>query len=346
MNEASKSKRVVLALVVVSLLAALLFSTPRAAEAHVAQGFARDAVRAAQTELANYGGQHECTGRPPLTARIGQYWDYLGLNLDGCDRGSPWSAAFISAVMREAGAGDRFTYSANHAEYIASAFDGDGLYASALNIDTAAVVVGDLVCRRRNASWTYQQWVSWHAGGAGFVASHCDLVETISGNSFTAIGGNVDESVRRTNNSVADYEVVLKVGAAPTLSGLIIGKGGLCLDLPFQDASNGRDLWMWTCNGSAAQIWTIDNGEFRVMGKCLDIEGTERHGSDVQITACGFTGDLQWHGTAAGEIKSQRFPALCLDVRGGATSPRTAVQMWTCNGSAAQRWILPAPPPI
>ena len=29
----------------------------------------------------------------------------------------------------------------------------------------------------------------------------------------------------------------------------------------------------------------------------------------------------------------------CLDVAGGATAEGTAVQLWTCNGSGAQNWV-------
>jgi len=53
--------------------------------------------------------------------RVGDYWKQLGgafANLTGKDRGTPWSAAFISFCMREAGAGVRFPYSSGHATYI------------------------------------------------------------------------------------------------------------------------------------------------------------------------------------------------------------------------------------
>ena len=51
--------------------------------------------------------------------RVGMYWmDGTGKNLTGKNDDYPWSAAFISFVLRKAGAGDRFRYSAQHSVYI------------------------------------------------------------------------------------------------------------------------------------------------------------------------------------------------------------------------------------
>jgi hypothetical protein len=33
----------------------------------------------------------------------------------------------------------------------------------------------------------------------------------------------------------------------------IVGIGGLCLDLPYNNTANGADLWMWGCNETNAQ---------------------------------------------------------------------------------------------
>ena len=56
--------------------------------------------------------------------RIADYWSALGLSdWDGCTD-QPWSAAFISFMVREAGGGDRFAYSVAHRDYIRDAFYG------------------------------------------------------------------------------------------------------------------------------------------------------------------------------------------------------------------------------
>ncbi|MDE8349279.1 MAG: DUF2272 domain-containing protein, partial [Acidocella sp.] len=74
--------------------------------------------------------------QPGLWQRIGEYW-WEGLNANDSDNGFTgkhnaqgqvfpvalngqyaWSAAFISYVMRTAGAGNNFPYAADHAHYI------------------------------------------------------------------------------------------------------------------------------------------------------------------------------------------------------------------------------------
>ena len=45
-------------------------------------------------------GSRECDS--VYRDRVGEYWKKgTGRNLDGCDRGVPWSAAFISFVMKK-----------------------------------------------------------------------------------------------------------------------------------------------------------------------------------------------------------------------------------------------------
>ena len=334
-------------------MAALLPAGARQADA---ADFATDLVAVATAEANSYGGRHECNSST-MSARVGQYWSSLGLNLNGCNRDVPWSAAFVSYMMREANAGSEFRYSSAHRVYIHDAFAGGrGLYGSVQDTNSATARPGDLVCsgRGRVANWTYNSFSSWYSRGGinnDSIPTHCDIVTATSGNNVTVVGGNVGQTVTRKTVSLTSYAILLPVagntstpdnGGNASGTGEIIGKGGKCLDLPGQNTANGTDLWIYSCNGTVAQSWTLDNGEFRVMGKCLDIEGTEQRGSDVQITLCGYTGDLQWYVTSAGEIKSARFPALCLDIRWGSTTNRTPVQMWTCNGTAAQQWVTPS----
>lgn len=324
----------------------------RAAAAN--QGFGATLVATAQAEHDVYGGQHECNDAP-LRQRVGQYWANINWTVGGCDRDQPWSAAFVSQMMRDAGAGDRFAYSAGHYVYIRDAFRGGrGLYNEARDITTATVRPGDLVCRGRQhvSHWDFDDFSAW-AGGSSTIPTHCDIVTAVNGSSFTVIGGNVSDTVKRETKEKSGFAIVLPLVQAqsptptptPTSGsgvGTLQGKGGLCLDLPNGNTQNGTNLQTWTCNGHAAQEWTLDNGEFRVKGKCLDIEGTERAGSRVQITQCGFTGDLNWYMTNIGEIRSERFPNLCVDIQGGSTTRGTAVQMWHCNGTLAQSWNHPS----
>jgi hypothetical protein len=108
----------------------------------------------------------------------------------------PWSAAFISWIMKKAGAGDTFRYSPAHAVYIKAAKD--HRLASSANpfkayrISEVAPQAGDLVCKTRAGSGaTYENIQPGHT-------THCDIVTAVQPNRLTTIGGNVNNSVSRT----------------------------------------------------------------------------------------------------------------------------------------------------
>ncbi|MFE9404795.1 ricin-type beta-trefoil lectin domain protein [Streptomyces sp. NPDC006530] len=51
-------------------------------------------------------------------------------------------------------------------------------------------------------------------------------------------------------------------------------------------------------------------------------------------------GGVGWVGDAPTVVQVHGAPGKCLDVEGGRKDNGTPVQMWTCNGTAAQEWIL------
>jgi hypothetical protein len=168
--------------------------------------------------------------------RVGEYW-WEGMNagaedahLTGKyiapDRAFPvaekadyaWSAAFISYVMRIAGAGPRFPYAPDHAAYINAAARGETPLLTAENPTTYAPQTGDLVCFAR----------SWAAGlrfqdlpAKGFFPAHCGIVTNIGPADIEMIGGNVDNAVvlthiaagpdGRLSDAVFQWLVVLRV---------------------------------------------------------------------------------------------------------------------------------------
>lgn len=108
----------------------------------------------------------------------------------------PWSAAFISWVMRRAGAGAAFRYSAAHATYIvaskANRLAGSANPFKAYRVSERQPRPGDLVCRRRAGSG------ATYANIRRGMKTHCDIVVKVRPNSLIAIGGNVSNSVNRT----------------------------------------------------------------------------------------------------------------------------------------------------
>ena len=173
---------------------------------------------------------------PGLWQRVGEYW-WLGLDADdpdrrwtgkhdGTGRAFPasqdgtfaWSAAFISYVMRIAGAGRHFPYAASHSIYIDAARDASlgrraDVALRAEPADDYPPQVGDLVCFGRGTAGDLRL----ASLPAGRFASHCALVVAKTPGELSIIGGNVDDAVALTHVPV-------------TTDGRLAGPNGLAID--------------------------------------------------------------------------------------------------------------------
>jgi len=132
----------------------------------------------------------------PNPEEPGQYWrDALGESLDGRDD-VPWSAGFISWIMRTAGAGSRFRYAAAHSQYISKAIsdrlDANGAsYIWGNRLGEHRPEPGDLVGRAREPGIDYDH----QQGGHYYI--HGDIVVEVRSGEIDVIGGNVRDSVTR-----------------------------------------------------------------------------------------------------------------------------------------------------
>lgn len=134
-----------------------------------------------------FGGQDPGTQAAGWTGR----YDDSGTPYRTGDYSHAWSAAFVSYVMRMAGAGDRFLYSGVHADYIDAAVAGrNGLHA--YPPEGVAPVVGDLICLGRGARAGRLRFADLPAGK---FPGHCDIVVAAGAGQLTVVGGNVDASV-------------------------------------------------------------------------------------------------------------------------------------------------------
>ena len=114
------------------------------------------------------------------------------------ERTSPWSAAFVSAMLARAGfTPGEFWPSSTHAGYISAARE---LFASAFEVvpTPAAPAAGDIVCATRADT----QLTPADIGQIGVdgPALHCDIVVRVDAQAqvLHAIGGNVQQTVART----------------------------------------------------------------------------------------------------------------------------------------------------
>lgn len=110
----------------------------------------------------------------------------------------PWSAAFVSYVLVQAGA-PNFRASPSHFDYVREAFLSSGTAAYRLaDPDLEAPATGDLLCFVRGAGSVtgYPGLRAFIAGGAGGrLAMHCDIVVGAGDGRLYAVGGNVLQGV-------------------------------------------------------------------------------------------------------------------------------------------------------
>jgi hypothetical protein len=156
---------------------------------------------------------HSPERSPGYWERIGEYWwlgqdadrpesawtgmhDEMGRRID--ERQSDyyaWSAAFISYIMRAAGAGPRFPYAPAHHVYINIAKEmklgrTSDWAVVAERVEEYAPAPGDVICfSREKHPLKYGKLPVQH------FASHCDIVVSRDNGRLSVIGGNVDHAV-------------------------------------------------------------------------------------------------------------------------------------------------------
>lgn len=131
----------------------------------------------------------------PFHKHVGEMWRAIGQNLDGRDRDQPWSAAFISWIVRRAGSVyDRFKFSASHSRYIHDSIRRRETGLSSpfwgFRLHEHRVGMGDLVCQWRISPRTFDD-----ARTSDSFFSHCDVVVEVAPGSVRALGGNNGHSV-------------------------------------------------------------------------------------------------------------------------------------------------------
>ena len=157
---------------------------------------AREALMAAAvTEWFRFNKGRGEEHRSPYFRYVGQMWQGIGMNLDGQDRDVPWSAAFISWVVRKGGSAyTGFLFAAAHSRYINQAIKARENQSVApfwgYRPHEHPVQLGDLVCQWRVNQVNYD-YAKTHNG----FFSHCDVVVEIDGAGVRALGGNNSQTV-------------------------------------------------------------------------------------------------------------------------------------------------------
>ena len=144
------------------------------------------------------GERHWCTQALHCEARWQPEWG-------APDDTPPWSAAFISALMRKAGFdATEFVFSDTHSDYLRAARDGRASAYAAVQAPATAEP-GDLICATRKphpGDLAATELARIPAGAP----MHCDLVVAVdaANRRLDAIGGNVQQSVALSRVTLDD----------------------------------------------------------------------------------------------------------------------------------------------
>lgn len=131
---------------------------------------------------------------------------------------------------------------------------------------------------------------------------------------------------------------------------------GKVLDVPGANGSNGTRLQQYQSNGSTAQTWDIrkaSEGTYSVKtpltGRALDVpSGNATNGAAVQLWDANGTKAQQWAFeedapsvedglyTIASSLDSSKV----LDVSSASMSPDARMQVYSSNGTLAQKWVV------
>tara|TARA_R110002012_G_scaffold59532_3_gene155783 strand:+ start:12563 stop:13213 length:651 start_codon:yes stop_codon:yes gene_type:complete len=161
----------------------------------------------------------------PATSEIIQdYWD-RGANrdysIDEIENATwqsehPWSAAFISWIMKVSGAGRHFLYSDRHSDYVRDSIQQREVNSKAkfkgYRVEELKPQVTDIVCKRRLGSTADYDNVPVST------PLHCDIVTKVNKKDVEVVGGNINNKVDRANLSLNskgylnenDYFVIIR----------------------------------------------------------------------------------------------------------------------------------------
>ncbi|MFI5897590.1 ricin-type beta-trefoil lectin domain protein [Actinoplanes sp. NPDC051513] len=144
------------------------------------------------------------------------------------------------------------------------------------------------------------------------------------------------------NRSAQSTSIVRRQGGGQQSGQLVGGQSGRCVDVPNATTTNGTQVQLWDCDGSAKQRWAYTAGkQLMVYGnKCLDASGNgTANGTAVIIWDCHGALNQQWNLNADGTVTSAQS-GLCVDANNAANTNGTKLILWSCNGGANQRWTL------
>ncbi|MEU5262589.1 RICIN domain-containing protein [Amycolatopsis sp. NPDC021455] len=149
--------------------------------------------------------------------------------------------------------------------------------------------------------------------------------------------------------------VTTKAAAAVTPDGwytVTAANSGKCVDARAAGSANGTVVQQYACNRTSSQEWQFQptgDGYFRVNARtnpaaAWDVTGVSTaDGGLLQLWTYGGGANQQWQAVDEGNGRYHfvsRNSGKCLDVPGASGADAVQLQQYTCNGTAAQSFML------
>jgi uncharacterized protein DUF2272/tail lysozyme len=245
----------------------------------------------------------------------------------------PWSAVFVSYVMRTAGAGAGFHYSPAHQSYIRAARK------NRVNRDAAkpfwafratevAPRIGDLVCASRsNSGATYD-----NIGDAQYRATHCDVVTEVRPGRIRVVGGNVGQTVgEKWLTTRPDGKLNLTGAQSRFFAVITCRRGAAAPGQPSSTAPTSRDARVRRVMELLVHTYHYPvNGAAGLVGNLIAESGVQPNrieGSreDTPMRAPDFTGRVR-------DFTPDEVRNRSLKQRTGPRLPGIGIAQWTSPG--------------
>ncbi|MFL9875787.1 RICIN domain-containing protein [Paraburkholderia megapolitana] len=173
--------------------------------------------------------------------------------------------------------------------------------------------------------------------------------------------GTTDGSTPSTGTILVDYVRVYQPGSTIDSSAWYTvsnQNSGACVDAASWGTANGTIAQQWSCGGSQYnQEWQLtptDSGYYTITNRnaalVWDVTGgpsATASGALIQLWGSGGGTNQQWMPVSNGNGTYKfvaRNSGLCLDVPSASTANGVQLQQYTCNGTAAQSFILTQQP--
>ncbi|WP_299531708.1 RICIN domain-containing protein [uncultured Streptomyces sp.] len=127
---------------------------------------------------------------------------------------------------------------------------------------------------------------------------------------------------------------------AATVAGRpLVNASGKCLSAGA--GSDGTQLFLWTCDGSANQKWDFrPDGTVRSVNLCMDVAwGAKENNTVIQVAHCSGNPAQQFYLNSTEDLVA-RIATKCVDAQAGGTANGTPTVLFDCHGGVNQTWRL------